>query len=342
MAFLRRLIAAIVFAGPCVAVTVATPSFAQETATIVSEATTETTTETATTETVTTETVTTETVTTETVTTETVTTEEPLSLPPFQGPQYRYPHTTLFPRIGLDIIAIPASVVGWDEADWAGFTAVMAPVVVLMLPFNPSLDVEFQRWINANKGGDPTPFLYKVKTPAMSIFTVAYMGAFWGTAWISQDDTVLELVSLTSEALVVGQFYHLSLKVLIGREGPYQGTKLGIVHGPTFEWFPGGTPSGHLVTVSVLASVWGEYFDSWILRGAGLAVTGYMAAASVYGNAHFLSDVIWGAGMGYAVTSWVVRNRSTRYRYTDEGREWVGVVPLALPDVAGVQVVGGW
>ncbi len=283
--------------------------------------------------------------TTETVTTETITTTvESLSLPPLQGPQYRYPNTTLFPRIFIDIVAVPASVVGWDDADWAGFSAVAVPVVALMLPFNPSMDASFQDWVRRNQTQFLDDYLVKVKTPAMSIFTIGYMGVLWGAGWVSQSDTALEFASITSEALVVGQFYHLSLKVLIGREGPYQGTRNGIVHGPTVEWFPGGTPSGHLVTTSVLASVWGEYFDSWILRGAGLAITGYMAAASVYGNAHFLSEVIWGAGMGYAVTSWVVRNRSSRYRYTaDGGRTYVGLAPLSLPDGGGgVQVVGSW
>jgi hypothetical protein len=28
---------------------------------------------------------------------------------------------------------------------------------------------------------------------------------------------------------------------------------------------------------------------------------------------HFMSDVLWGASMGWAVGEWVVRHRSTRY-----------------------------
>ncbi len=265
-------------------------------------------------------------------------------LPPLQGRRYRYPQMGLFARIAVDIPAMPASVVDWNDTDWTIFSSVMGSGVALMLPFNPSMDASFQQWVNSNRDPYLDDLFPLISDKAMSIATVAYIGVWWGVGWISDDETVLELASLTSEALAVAQFYHVSLKLLTGREGPHDGEGLGIVHGFTSEFYPDGTPSGHTATVTAVFSVLAEYYDNWAMRGAVVAGAAYMGASLIYTNEHFFSDVIFGGAIGYAVGSFVVRNRSTRYRYGDNGEsQYIAVMPLQLPNGGGgVQLVGTW
>ena len=264
------------------------------------------------------------------------------SYPPFQGPQYRYDHLNLFGRIGTDLIAIPAGIGEWDAADWSKFGAVTVPTVALMWPGDPSLDVQIQTWVVDNQTPAWNAFFPRLKNTEMSVGTLAYVGLFWGLGWITGDSTILELASLSSEALTVAQAYHISMKILLGREGPAQEDRLGLVHGPTTRFYPAGTPSGHATTTGALASVFAEYFDNWAVSTLAIAGTTYVSASLIYNDQHFASDVIWGASMGWAVGTWVVRHRSSRFRNTKEGIQRVHVLPLAVPNGLGATLSGVW
>lgn len=260
--------------------------------------------------------------------------------PPYQGTRYRYQNMGLFPRIFYDIPAIPATGVDWTGGEWAQFAGVFAPGLILMLPPNPSLDVRIQRWVNEKHSDSVSDIFPNPTDNVMSAGTVAYIAAFWSAGWLSGNRTVLELASLSSEALAVGQLYHVTLKVLFGREGPNDGNGLGIVYGPTARYFPDGTPSGHMITVTTLLSVPGEYWDSWPLRGAAILVSAYMATGLVYNNQHYVSEIIWGGALGYATGIWVVHHRSTRYRYVDGTPDYLTVAPTAVALPGGSQGLG--
>lgn len=266
----------------------------------------------------------------------------PPSYPLFEGPLYRYPNLNIFGRIGTDLIAIPAGVGRWNAADWSKFGAVVVPTVALMWPTNPSLDVELQTWIVDNRTPGWNVFFPRLRNTEMSVGTLAYVGIFWGLGWVTGDSTILELASLSSEALTVAQAYHVSMKILMGREGPAQENRLGNVHGPSTEFYPAGTPSGHATTTGALLSVFAEYFDNWAVSTLAIAGTTYVSASLIYNDQHFASDVIWGASMGWAVGTWVVRHRSTRFRNRGEQVQRVQVLPLAVPGGLGATVGGVW
>lgn len=264
------------------------------------------------------------------------------SYPLFQGPRYRYNELNVFARIGADLVAIPAGVGQWDAADWSKFGAVVVPTVALMWPGDPSLDVQIQRWVQDQQTPGWDVFFPWLENTAMSVGTLIYVGAFWGIGWITGDDTILELASLSSEALTVTQTYHVTMKILLGREGPLLSNREGLIHGPTTRFYPSGTPSGHAATTGALLGVLSEYFDNWAVSAAAIAGTTYVSASLVYNDQHFVSDVVWGASMGWSVGAWVVRHRSTRYRDTDDGVQRITIMPMAFPSGAGAMVGGVW
>ena len=53
----------------------------------------------------------------------------------------------------------------------------------------------------------------------------------------------------------------------------------------------------------------------------------------LYNNQHFISDVIWGAPMGFFIGKWMLENRSSKYHYVNGVPErtnapvFVGVMP---------------
>lgn len=267
-----------------------------------------------------------------------------LGLPPYQGPRYRYKSMGLFQRLAFDIPALPATVVDWTPGEWLQFGAIITPGIVLMLPLDPSLDSRFENWVEQGHNSFWDTVLPNPSDTVMSIATVAYIGAYWVSGWISQDETVLELASLSSESLAVAQLYHVTLKVMIGREGPLNRNGTGTVHGPTVRYFPDGTPSGHMATTTSLLAIYGEYYDNWGMRAGAIVLSGWMAGMLMYTGQHFPSDIVWGGALGWATASWVVRHRSTRWADTEDGfTKYVAILPMPVEGGGGgAQLAGLW
>lgn len=264
---------------------------------------------------------------------------------PFLGERYRYGNMPVIPRVLHDIPALPGAMPWWEPEGWLLFGGVGLFVGGMMLPLDPSPDVRLDRWLLEH--GDPV--VPEIWTTPMQVALWGGMavGGFgtWGAAALFDWPEVAEGMSLAGEALAVSQFYHLSLKLLIGREGPRDGDGLGLVLGPAhaFRLFPAGTPGGHAATLySVLGALEAWYAPPWPVVVLDHAVVGGLILAHVANHRHFLSDAVWGGTMGYAVGRWVVRHRSTRYAY-DAGApvrlqaSWCGG-----PGVTAICVGGPW
>jgi membrane-associated phospholipid phosphatase len=234
---------------------------------------------------------------------------------PLQGDELRFPHAHVAKRTWKDLAAVPASVVAWDAGDWSRFAAFTVPSVAMMLPPDErSLDVRMQRWVRGHKSDAADRFFVKIKTLPESVVLAVYGAVLFSTAYVRDDRRLFEYGTLALEALAVQQFFHITTKLLIGRESPYQGNKEGEIHGPTAFYFPGGTPSGHASTAYAMFAVLAEYYGLWPLHVLGQVAGLYISASLIYNNQHFVSDVLWGAGMGYYIGRWIVRHRSSRYR----------------------------
>ncbi len=267
-----------------------------------------------------------------------------LGLPPYQGPRYRYQSMGIFQRLAFDIPALPATVVDWTPGEWLQFGAIITPGIVLMLPLDPSLDSRFENWVEQGHNSFWDTVLPNPSDTVMSIATVSYIAVYWVSGWISQDKTVLELASLSSESLAVAQLYHVTLKVMIGREGPLNRNGTGTVHGPTVRYFPDGTPSGHMATTTSLLAIYGEYYDNWGMRAGAIVISGWMAGMLMYKGQHFPSDIVWGGALGWATASWVVRHRSTRWAESEDGfSKYVAILPMPVEGGGGgAQLAGLW
>lgn len=266
----------------------------------------------------------------------------PSSLPFFMGEDLRYQNCNMFSRYFYDLTGTMANIgYYWDGEDWlyAGLTA--AGTLALMAPTDPSPDARLQFWIMDQDIDYLDPFFPRLTTERFSVFGLSLVGTTAAVGYLGGWPEVIELSSLLLETLGFTQTLHIAQKLLIGREGPEQGTGRGIVFGPArgWEFFPSGTPSGHTASVFALATLTMDYFREPWLDIIGYASMAYISFSVLYHNQHFISDVVWGAPMGYFIGKWVARNRSSRYRYDNGEPErvetsstrFIGVVPFASP-----------
>lgn len=247
----------------------------------------------------------------------------------FMGDEWRYGRFAWFPglviRVGLDVISIPTSAIGWSGEDWAITGGIVGSAVVLAVPINGvSLDVRIQRAIrNTSQNGQHG----RIWTPYGSfiIYTgvAALAGGMLAVGTFTHHDDVAEAGALAVEGMVVAEIYHIGLKLLLGREGPENGKGLGRYTGPSLSLFPNGMPSGHASALGGFIGALVTYYDLPLLNVILDATVILLSVALITDNLHWTSDVIVGLSMGYAVGRWVVHHRSSRYR--NDGNSWRAV-----------------
>ncbi len=269
-----------------------------------------------------------------------------VSLPgPYLGDALRWPKADLPTRFLADLAAIPLNLPRWTGEDVGTFVLFATPVLFLMVGPDPVPDVQIQRWVQAIFG--PREQRFQLWTPLGDVLVWSGIWSLVGAAWLhgtlAGAPEYLEMVSLMLEAFGLAQVYQLFFKFLLGREGPKDGDGLARIHGPAkfFELFPAGTPSGHVATLYALMGAAGTYWAKpWLyaaLMGFGLL----FSATIVIDDYHFVSDVLWGAAMGWYLGRWVVRHRARPSRSGVDAMAPAALLPAALPG-GGVGLAAAW
>lgn len=262
----------------------------------------------------------------------------------FLGDEHRYTQKNVVVRAAMDVVAIPANAVRWEPADWAQFAGWSLAVGGLMFAGDPVADVQLDRWISRNLDAHvPLVWGAQMQLVLWSSIAVGGLGT-WGWSTLAGNDDIAQGISLMAEALAVSQVYHLTLKLLIGREGPDSDGGNALILGPahSFRLFPAGTPSGHAATLFSLMSAGFAYFQPplWA-QVLGASALGVLISFHVINHRHFLSDSLWGSAMGWYVGQWVVRHRAS-WLFGDRRAPAVTVVPFSNERASGIAISGAF
>ena len=226
---------------------------------------------------------------------------------------YRWPRANILVRFLHDLYEIPADIPEWDGADVGTFATIASVTGLLMLPPGPP-DVYLQDQVNAVMRGRRL-----VWTPVGDLVIWTAIGAALGSSylvgWLDHRPPLMEAFSLAVEAYSVAEIYQVIPKLILGREGPKDGDGKALIKGPLWGWrlFPAGTPSGHAASLYAMIGALTTYFDSPALAIALQTFGLIFCATLILDDYHFLSDVIWGASMGFFVGRWVVHHRAGRF-----------------------------
>ncbi|MEW6356999.1 MAG: phosphatase PAP2 family protein [Planctomycetota bacterium] len=123
------------------------------------------------------------------------------------------------------------------------------------------------------------------------------MGLFYTYAKLSDDPTTLETSKRLAEALILNDLTTLVLKLSTGRNRP---------NGDHFSF-----PSGHVSSSFALAAVLDGMYGHWV--GMPLyAVGAFVGLSRLDARQHHLSDVIFGAALGYVFGRTVTKVRERK------------------------------
>ena len=160
--------------------------------------------------------------------------------------------------------------------------------------------------------------------------TAAVAMAFYTFGRAKHDQRARETGILATEAAVDSGIVVTALKEITQRTRPTGGRSRS-------DFFDGGSsfPSGHAISAwSVATVIADEYHDRPPVQIAAYGVASAVSVARFTGHNHYLSDVLVGSAMGYAIGQYVYKTHHVRTVDTPGGpeesrlrRRWPTIVP---------------
>jgi len=140
------------------------------------------------------------------------------------------------------------------------------------------------------------------------IVSAGLVGAVALGGWLADEDRMLDTAAIMGESVVFTSAITYVGKMILGRKRPYND------EGPhRFEWFvsPGNDasvsfPSGHASTAFALAGAGAGRHPYWYVQVPAYALATSAALQRIDVRDHWLSDVLAGSLLGYAVSSFLV------------------------------------
>jgi membrane-associated phospholipid phosphatase len=223
-----------------------------------------------------------------------------------------------FFKVGGDLFTAPAH---FDSKDWLVFSSTLGLTAASII----FVDEDIKTFALSNRGnfGDA---LFKIDDLYHIEFMAASMAAFYLYGVAAKNPDVRNLGLRLSEATIYAGSITLLGKFFIGRGRPQNHDNAKVFEPLNTNWEYTSLPSGHsalsFAYSTVMASVYNNFF--WKFSWYSLAVL--VAAARVYNNAHWFSDVLLGGVIGYFVGDFVNKH------HTNQKVESVDAPPNPTPD----------
>jgi hypothetical protein len=200
--------------------------------------------------------------------------------------------------LGSDTGAVLTAPAHWDEEDWidAGFSAAGIGAAA-------ALDQTVKHQVQVHRTASADRFFRQYQNLG-STWSFGVIGAFeaWGEA--EGDTTAKNTATDALTASIIGPgLIGTSVKYAVGRVRPNSATS-------TFEFKPFSNhqsfPSGHASQAFAVATAIAENYPAWWVESLCYGGAGLVGYARIEQNAHYGSDVVAGAILGWSVARSVV------------------------------------
>jgi hypothetical protein len=190
----------------------------------------------------------------------------------------------------------------WDQGDWLRFGTTLV-VLGIAHPYDNNVRTHFAG------GSDAALESTDSNGPSAALPAAVLVAGTWMYAvWLDDPAGYQELGSML-EAGVLSAASTEILKYSLGRERPNETADAD-------SWFNGGDsfPSLHSSAAFAIGTVFAESGNDdyrWLRRVVGYGVAGGTAYSRVSDNAHWMSDAIAGAALGYATAHFIMNRRTS-------------------------------
>ena len=211
-------------------------------------------------------------------------------------------NTGYFNLLWNDTGAVLTAPTRWDDEDW-----MYAGLALGSIGAAASLDQTIKVHVQSHRTASEDRFFQQYQNLG-STWSFGVIGAFeiWGE---STGDTTAKNTAMDAlTASIIGPgIIGTSVKYVVGRVRPNMATR-------TFEFKPfSGSqsfPSGHVTQAFTVATAVAENYPEWWVQALCYGGAGLVGYARIEQNAHYTSDVVAGALLGWSVARAVVHRHN--------------------------------
>lgn len=186
----------------------------------------------------------------------------------------------------------------WKDSDWA-LTAIWGSGGGMVLLNDREL---FDAMRSHQSQGMDKFSKYLLEPTGSGLISIPLMGIMWAGSVLFENDRLARTSMLASRAWLMSFLSTGGLKLLTHRSRPYESNNPMDFSGPGLSTNNISFPSGHTATAFAAATVFAsEYSEQPLIGIAAYSLAGLVAFSRIYDGEHWPSDVIFGAGVGYAI-----------------------------------------
>lgn len=194
-----------------------------------------------------------------------------------------------------DIKSILTSPSHWQRSDW-----IKASLIAGITAGLYTQDQKIQNWVQENRSSASDRISKFAKPFGDGRYTLPGLGALYLYGHFFEDEKAQRTALLSLESFVVSGLFIQVMKFVGHRHRPSSGDPYNIWDGPSFSTSNLSFPSGHSSSAFAIATVIAsEYGDKAFVPPLVYGIATLTALSRINDNAHWASDVFFGAVIGY-------------------------------------------
>ena len=196
-------------------------------------------------------------------------------------------------RDGQTLVTAPRH---WQQAQWqtAGGLAVITGTLMA------TADQDIADYHDRHRRGGVNDVMQGVSDVLSPLALAGYAGIVWGAGQLLPNDQLSNRGFKMGEAVVYATLISGGIKVVVGRARPNSGADSSDFSGWSWQDSTQSFPSAHAAAAFAAARVLSPQLTA-AQRVAAYGAATLVSYSRVYQGDHWLSDVVFGAGLGYAV-----------------------------------------
>ncbi len=191
-----------------------------------------------------------------------------------------------------NILTLPSH---WQRSDW-----IKASLIAGITTGLYTQDQKIQDWVQENRSTTSDKISKFAKPFGDGRYTLPGLGALYLYGHFFEDEKAQRTALLSLESFVISGLFVQALKFTGHRHRPSSGDPYNTWDGPSFSTSNLSFPSGHSSSAFAIATVIAsEYRDKTFIPPLAYGIATLTALSRVNDNAHWASDVFFGAIVGY-------------------------------------------
>jgi len=202
----------------------------------------------------------------------------------------------------------------WNKNQWIGFAG-FAGVTTLVY----TQDEEIQQFFQGNRTETKDKLNNYFFDPLGTWYLIPIFGSMYIYGLAAKNPEAETAALVTGKAIIIAGTYSFVFKNIFQRKRPYESDPSDAAYwdGPFGGFQHNSFPSGHTTVVFAAATAISTYYNDKLWVG----LTSYSLAAMVgisrmYGDAHWASDVIAGAMLGYSIGRLVANKQNNQKHFS--------------------------